>query len=152
MIDEDIEPDLDTDATDESEPEPELERDPPPGKRIYVRSDGTGQLGWLVRRGGEIMVKYDRPNQDIVVKHSAAWVQIVDHRPCSHAQIVQVAFEADKMLLKLLGMHDKARKEFRDLAEKQLVAWLEEGPKNPPIRSILYRTILDVLSEHMVEH
>lgn len=123
--------------------------DPEPGQRIYVQSQTTGDMGWLVRRGGTDKVRLDRPNQEIVVDYNGSWVQVVEHRRASHAQLVQVAFEADKALLRLLGLHDKV-KEFRDLREKHLVAWIEEGPQQPPVRALLYRTIVDLLSEHMV--
>jgi len=124
--------------------------DPDPGQRIYVQSTTTGNMGWIVRRGGRDMIKLDRPAQDIVVEYNGSWSQVVEHRRATHSQIVQVAFEADKALLKLLGEYGKAKKDFRDLTEKQLVAWIEEGPSQPPIRAVLYRTIVDLLAEHMV--
>lgn len=136
--------------------------DPEPGDRIYVRSERTGDLGWMVRRDGVEMVRLDRPSQEIIRQMSPEWVQVVDHRPCSHAQVVQVAFMADKALCALLGLYEEsgpkrdrltgpsAKKDWRDLNERQLIAWLEEGPSNPPIRRILYNSIVNVLEEHMV--
>ncbi len=136
--------------------------DPEPGDRVYVRSSTTGNLGWMVRRDATDMVRLDRSAQEIVVPFSGEWQQVVEHRPCSHAQVVQVAYVADQALCKLLGMYEtdsksrdrltgpNARKEFRDLTDKQRIAWLNEGPTNPPIRQILYSAVMGVLSEHMV--
>lgn len=124
--------------------------DPDPGRRIWVQSSVTGDVGWLVRRDGQERVRLDRPNQEIVVDFNGNWTQIVEHRRIAHSQLVRVAFEADRELMRLLGHHDKARKEFRDLGEKQLAAWIEEGPKEPPIRALLYRSIMDTLTEHTV--
>ena len=124
--------------------------DPEPGQRIYVSSSTTGDMGWIVRRGGRDKVRLDRPNQEITVDYNGTWTQVVEHRRASHAQVVMVAFEADKALLKLLGEYQKAKKEFRDLTEKQLAAWIEEGPTQPPIRAMFYRTVVDFLEEHLV--
>lgn len=124
--------------------------DPPPGQRIYVRNADTGQLGWLVRRNGKDCVRLDRANQEIITAFSGAtWLQVVEHRPLNRVQLVQIAFEADKALLRSLGEYEKAKKEWLSLSDKQRVAWIEEGPKDPPIRAMFYRTIMDFLEEHM---
>lgn len=124
--------------------------DPEPGRRVYVRSMESGDLGWIVRRGGEDKVRLDRPNQEIIREMNANWAFQHDHRPVSTAQIVQmIAYEADRGLLRLLGDHSKSRKNWGDLTDKQRVAWIEQGPSNPPIRRILYRTIMDSMTEHL---
>lgn len=136
----------------ESDGEPEStpdDWDPEPGKRIYVRSMESGDLGWIVRRRGVDCVRLDRPNQEIVRVFDSNWVVQHDHRPISHAQIVMLAYEADRALLRLLGDHVKSKKNWGDLTEKQRVAWIDVGPSNPPIRAILYRTIVDSMTEHL---
>ena len=124
--------------------------DPEPGQRVYVQSSRSGEQGWIVKRDGVDKVRLNRPNQEILLPFGGEWTQLVEHRRASHAQLVQVAYEADRALLRLLGEYQKAKVEFRDLKEKAVVAWLEDGPTEPPIRQLLYRTVLDLLSEHMV--
>lgn len=124
--------------------------DPDPWARIHVRDPQTNDLGWIVRRGGVESVKLDRPEHDIVMPYaSRAWIQVVEHRMASRAQLAEVAFMADRGLLRLLGMHGKARQEWVSLTEKQRAAWIEEGPSEPPIRRFLYQAIVGVLEEHM---
>jgi hypothetical protein len=124
--------------------------DPEPHQRIYVRSTKSGDLGWLVRRDGKDVVKLDRPFQEIVVEYNVdEWPQEMDHRPIPHARLVKMAFEFDRMLLRELGDHERARKDWHQLSEEQRKAWIEKGPKNPPIRAIMYRTLMDTLKEHM---
>lgn len=135
-----------SDGPEESTPD---DWDPEPGRRVYVRSMKTGDLGWIVRREGRDRVRLDRPNQLILMEMNADWVFQHDHRPVSHAQIVGIAYEADRALLRLLGDHVKSRKNWMDLTERQRVAWIEQGPSNPPIRAILYRTIVDSMTEHL---
>lgn len=138
----------------DEQPAPELPRnyEPEPGKRLFVRDSRTGDLGWMVRRGGVDMVRLDRPNHEVLKPyHPASWEPQVEVKRASHAQLVMVAYEADRALLRMMGEFGKARTEFRDLTEKQRLAWIEDGPQEPTIRRILYRSIIDVLSEHMVE-
>lgn len=115
-------------------------------QRIYVRHAQTADLGYLVRRGGRDVVRLDRPNQEVIRDYEPRmWVTETAYRPVSHVQVVQVAFAADQMLLKALGEHDKARKGWHELSEKQRKAWLEEGPVNPPKRAELYKVIVRCL-------
>lgn len=120
--------------------------DPEVWQRIYVRNSSTGDLGWLVRREGQDKVRLDRSQQEILVEYQEhLWTHERTYRPISRVQVVQVAFEADRVLLKSLGEHDKARKSWHELSEKQRKAWIEEGPKNPPKRAELYKVITECL-------
>lgn len=124
--------------------------DPQPWERIYVRSKSTGDLGWMVRRDGKDLVRLDRPLQEVIVEYSPDdWPQEVEYRPIPHAQLVRMCFEFDRLLLRALGDHERAKKEWHQLTDKQRVAWIESGPKNPPIRALTYKTIMAVLKEHL---
>lgn len=96
------------------------------------------------------MVRLDRGAQEICVKYEPGrgdWQPVDGVRKLSRPQIVQVAFEADKALLRQLGDHAKARRDWRDLGEKQRIAWLNIGPSNPPVRAELYKLITECLEQ-----
>lgn len=120
--------------------------DPEPWRRIYVRHTRTADLGYMVRRDGKDLVRLDRTNQEVLQEYDErVWTPERAYRPVSHVQVVQVAFAADQLLLKSLGEHDKARKGWHELSEKQRKAWLEVGPKDPPKRAELYKVIVECL-------
>jgi hypothetical protein len=120
--------------------------DPEPWQRIYVRHGQTADLGYLVRRDGKDLVRLDRPNQEVLQEYDAHhWTTETAYRPVSHVQVVQVAFAADQVLLKALGQHAKARKNWHEISEKQRKAWLELGPSDPPKRAQLYKAIVECL-------
>lgn len=120
--------------------------EPPDKDRIYYRNVTSGQLGWFVRRDGKDRIRFDRPDQEITVPFTKAqWVAEQEHRPLTKAQITQVAFEADKMLCRILGLHDKADKEWLNLKDETRIAWMETGPTRPVERSHLYRAIMKEL-------
>ncbi len=121
--------------------------DPPQHERLYFRSADSGQLGWQVVRQGRVMVKLDRPNEDIVRPYNAAdWRPEKEHRPITRAQAAQVAYEADKKLCALLGYHDPRRKDWQTLHEDARIKFVEEGPSGPPVaRGDLFRAIMTAL-------
>lgn len=120
--------------------------DPPAWHRVYLRHARTSDLGYLVRRAGKDVVRLDRVNQEILQDYDAqVWLAETDYRPISHVQVVQIAFVADQHLLRALGEHQKARKNWHEISEKQRKAWLEEGPKDPPKRAELYKAIVECL-------
>lgn len=120
--------------------------DPEPWQRIYVRHARTSDLGYLVRRDGRDVVRLDRVNQEVVQDYDPhTWTTESSYRPVSHVQVVQIAFVADQLLLKALGEHQKARKSWHELSERQRKAWLEGGPTDPPKRAELYRVITECL-------
>jgi hypothetical protein len=122
--------------------------DPPSHERDYYRHQVKGDLGWLVRREGRDCIKYDRPDQEIVIPYNEHdWIREQEYRPFSDAQIVQVAFAADKALCMLLGMHDKSRKEWVGLSDHQRAKWMREGPRNNRHRAKMYRAIRTALED-----
>lgn len=58
---------------------------------------------------------------------------------------MRVAFVADCQLLRVLGYHDRARKEWVDQSEGQKRQWIEVGPQKPAIRKKLYAFVMAAL-------
>jgi len=122
--------------------------EPPPHQRVYYRHAQKGDLGWMVTKNGKDHIKYDRPDQDIIIPFDAnAWQIEEEHRPYNPTQKVQIAFEADRQLCKLIGMHDKARKVWGDLSQRQRMAWIEKGPTKNVYRRKLYAAVMSSLRE-----
>jgi hypothetical protein len=128
-------------------PDPYFNWDPPKNEREYFRHADTGDLGYLVRREGKHYIRYDRgPDVEYVRPYNENdWVSEEDHREFSDAQIVLIAFEADKQLCRLLGMHDKTRRDWPSLTAVQRHKWIEEGPRNNHYRVALYRAIKEAM-------
>jgi hypothetical protein len=128
-----------------SEPTRELpaDFDPRPEQRELVRSASTGELGWLVRRSGESMVRLDRPNQEILKRYVAGeWLPEVPQRPLARQQLARVAFEADRELCRSLGAYAHALRTWSRMDDHQRKVWAEKGPDSPAARVTLYKSIM----------
>lgn len=126
------------------------EWDPAESERIWYRDIQKGDLGYLVRRNGKTMVRLDRPMEDLVRPfRKNVWQADKEHRPITRHQVAKVAFEADKALCKVLGLHDKARREWQDLPEDMRIAWVEKGPEDRLERTRVYRGMMAALSPYM---
>jgi len=124
--------------------------DPAEDARVYYRDTQTGDLGWLVKRGGKTMVKLDRPMQDLVRPfRKTVWQADAQHRPLTKHQVTRVAFEADKMLCLALGMHSKAKAEWESLTDQQRIEWVEQGPSDRVERVRLYRGVMSAMAPLM---
>jgi hypothetical protein len=123
--------------------------DPPEHLRVWFRHAQTGDLGYIVKVGGEDMIRLDRPGQklDRVFKPND-WIAEREARKMSRAQLTQIAFEADKKLCFFLGDHQRARQEWIGLRDEQRIAWIEQGPKTPRVRVELYRAIMAAMERH----
>ena len=60
------------------------------------------------------------------------------------AELVQVAFEADRALCRLRGKNDKAAKDWHSLSAEERARWIQIGPHEPE-RKRLYQAILGAL-------
>lgn len=120
--------------------------EPKPSSRKLVRSKATGDLGYLVKRSGKLMVKLDRPAQEILRPYSEAeWLDEDAQLPLSKHAVASVQFEADRTLCKALGMHDHARKTWDRLTDTERQKWMSVGPAAPTERTALYRKVKEAL-------
>jgi hypothetical protein len=127
--------------------------DPPAHERAYYRDKDTGDLGYIVRRGGTDVIRLDRPFQEIVATFTSSsgqplprWVPEVALKRLNDHQVGKVAFEADKQLCFSLGLHEEARKEWMNLTDKERIRFLNKGPKGDPLRRDLYQAIRALLA------
>lgn len=124
--------------------------DPAKGFEELVRNARTGELGWLVRRSGQSMVRLDRPNQEILSRYVASdWLPEAPQRPLARAQLARVAFEADRELCRSLGAHAHALRTWQRMDDHARKVWTEKGPseKSGP-RVALYKAIMEGLEPY----
>lgn len=126
-----------------------LDHDPPRAERKYFRHASTGDLAYLVRRGGKDFIKFDRPFDPTVMPYrETEWREEPHAEPMSPAQAVQVAFAADKHLCGYLGLPLRAKTDWPALTDKDRAAWLVNGPVGPSPRRELYQAIRKVLEPY----
>lgn len=98
-------------------------------ERVYYRHTQTGDRGYAVRREGRDGIRKDRPMIDEVSFNLGDWKRELDNTDrFSDVQVAQICFEADKKLCWALGHPELAKREWRDMTEKQRVSWLKDGP------------------------
>lgn len=143
----------------ETDPRQELERrlleicgpggdyDPPKAQRHYVRSTTTGELGWLVTRGGASKVRLDRPQQEVLrAWHPNEWTAEEERRPLSRMHGARVAFAADRELCAQLGLGDLARRDWAKVSELERQRFMTDGPQDRPERSALFKAVQGALA------
>lgn len=125
------------------------EWNPPKGHEELVRNTRTGELGWLVRRSGQSMVRLDRPNQEILHRYvESDWLPEVPRRPLARAHLARVALEADRELCRALGNHDGALRTWQRMDEYARKKWVEKGPAGNSARMALYAAIMGALEPY----
>jgi hypothetical protein len=112
-----------------------------------VRHQTTGELGYMVRRGGLEAVRLDRPMQEILRKPSSDWQPEEAHRPLAEAHVARVAFEADKALAQALGDHAGVRRNWADMSDAERLKWMRNGPPGL-VRAKLRDGIYALLESH----
>jgi hypothetical protein len=125
--------------------------DPPEYERMYFRHEKTGDLGYIVRRGGKDMIRMDRPNEELIRPMGQSWLPEKEARKMNRSQVAQVAFEADKRLCLFLGDGERARREWASLSDRERIAWMNRGPKSPLPRLRLYRSIMTALKDYALD-
>jgi hypothetical protein len=122
--------------------------EPKEHERTWYRHATTGDRGYSCRRGGKECIRYDRPNIDHTVLHRPHdWIPDNTPMKIPEAQLVQVAFDADRKLCLLLGRYDLAKREWIGLTDDQKIKWMRQGPQTPQVRRKMYLGIMDVLRE-----
>ena len=123
--------------------------DPLPAERQYYRHASTGDLGWIVRRDGKDKIRLDRANQEIVRPFDAAdWTEEQEWKPFSRTQISHYAWECDKGVCRLLGLHKEAKREWLSLNDADRIEWMKLGPGPGNLRAEIYEAIMGVLGKH----
>lgn len=118
---------------------------PAPRERQYFRHVESGELGYLVRRQGQQKVKLHNEGQESLRAWVPGnWTAEVVRRELSKFAIARVAFEADKVLCRELGLHGIARRIWDKLTDAQRQAFAKDGPTGPQAsrRRLVYLAIV----------
>jgi hypothetical protein len=120
--------------------------EPSEAERTWYRHALTADRGYLCRRNGRDMIRYDRPNDAHAIEQyePGKWNIDREHRPLQALQTTLVAYAADQALCRALGLHEKQR-EWISLPEKMRIAWIKKGPTKPAIRGELYAAVREIL-------
>lgn len=123
-----------------------------PAARQLVRSAQTGELGYLVRRGGASMVRLDNPNQEVLRRYTQAdWLPEDTQRPLAPLHAARIAFEADKALCRELGMRAHSMRDWGKLRDGERQMFTTSGPKSPPARVTLYKSVMAAMKNFVRE-
>lgn len=109
----------------------------------YVRHAQTGDLAFVETIDGNDFVRYEGrvPNHPIPYR-AGDWVDEATPRKMSLLQSAQVAYAADQQLLYFLGLHARSRKPWISLRDEDRIQFAHEGPKEPRIRRLLWKSIM----------
>ena len=122
-----------------------LDLDPPIHERVYYRHVENGQRAYAVTRAGLEKLRFDRgPHEEIIVPlDPKSWTVDKDVRPINATHLAEVAFAADRALCLRIALHREARKEWRDLNDRERLEWMKSGPGDDahPMRIATWRAI-----------
>lgn len=123
--------------------------DPSEQDKDYYRHRLSGNLGWMVRRGGREMIRLDRPQEEILFHYRAAdWDAEDRPRQLGPGQAARVAFEAYKALCAITGKPNRAKMEWHSMSEQARVDFSTKGPRNPTqLEKKLWEAVVQTLAE-----
>ena len=117
-----------------------MHTEPEPNDRVYYRRRSDGQLGYRVTQGSDEFVRLDRPNEVILEPLlPSMWIIERSTNPLNDFQIASLAFSADIILCKFLGIASK-KKSWLDLRDEERILFAKDPPKHP-LRRRLYNAI-----------
>ncbi len=123
--------------------------DVPVSERTWFRHARTGDRGYLVVKDGKQFIRLDRPMEELLHPFrpdQGIWNPDNETRPFSKFQLAQVAFEADRQLCRMLGMHSTADRTWLAMKEQDRLKFIDKGPQGPDVRRDVYQAIMGVLA------
>jgi len=109
--------------------------DPKPSDRVWVKQASSGLVGYLVMRDGVQKVKLDRPDPYALrpydVQNWSPMGDELDNR-LPRMALAQVQWAADQSLLRVLGTHSQAGREWRSVPQSKKIQFMTDGPTSGP--------------------
>lgn len=126
--------------------------EPKDHERLWYRSQQNGDLGYLCRVGGVDHIRLNRPNQPDThtlrkFNAGAGWIKETEHRPFTAFQLSEVAFAADAVLCRLVGLRELGARQWIGMKDEERIAWSENGPPSGVERKKCYDAIMGALRE-----
>jgi hypothetical protein len=119
--------------------------EPKPDERKYYRNPVDGQRGWLVRRDGKDCIRLDRPMEDLCVS-MAGWKEDRQAHVMSPHAAAKIAYIADQALCAATGEYFP-KKEWIDLADKERIRFMKDGPDVGGFRDEFHLGIKELLKD-----
>jgi len=114
--------------------------------RIWYRSTITGERGWLVEEAGKRFIHPDRVGKVDLEVCDTEWIPEQIRPKINRMQAAQVAWDADKVLRKWLGVAVGTRDEWMNMREADRILYAQRGPKDDDgIRHALFLAIMKAL-------
>jgi hypothetical protein len=118
-----------------------------PKDRPLYRRRTDGQLGFQ-REDGQIQL--DRAAQVILCPMSPDWLPEARQKPLSPFEVAQVAWAADMIACRFLGV--QKRKDWLSLTDEEKIDFSADGPPEDPaehyeLRRAIYENLRDALHE-----
>jgi hypothetical protein len=120
--------------------------DPKPSERKYYRSRQDGQRGYLVKREGQDVIRFDRPNEELLAPMGLDWMPDVQPHVLSPHAAAKIAYIADQALCRATGEY-APKKEWIDLGDKERIRFMKDGPDVGGFRDEFHAGIVALLKD-----
>jgi len=104
--------------------------DPKPSERVWFRHRQNGQLGYLIERDGKTKIRLDRASDPYAIRpyNPDEWLPMVTHTRVPRQAVAAIQWAADRALLRALGAHREAGRDWHGLTDAQRVEFMDKGP------------------------
>lgn len=117
-------------------------------ERLYYRNSRTGDLGYLVEIDGKPHIHLDRNSDDAIRPFTGLWQPEEARKPLTRYQCAWIAFETDRILCRMIGLPQEAKKEWLGLSDAARTEFANAGPDDGGVREALFDHIMLALEEY----
>lgn len=121
-----------------------------PDNRVYVKHKRNGKVGWLAERAGKTVVKIDLPDPYAFAAYAPEdWEPMAMEKKLPRQLLATVQWAADRALMRVLGEHQAAGRDWNALTTEQRIEFMDNGPgeKHGDIRKRVWQAIKDQLKD-----
>ena len=103
--------------------------DETPDQRQWMKHRRNGKVGWLIERNGKTLVKIDLPDPYATMKYEPNDWELMNSEVKLPRQLVAtVQWAADRALMRALGEHVAAGRDWHALTTEQRIEFMDNGP------------------------
>jgi len=124
-----------------------------PSERLWLRHKRNGLTGYLTEKDGKPKVKLDGPDPFAMRPyHEPDWEPMPVETRIPRQMVAQVQWAADRALMRALGDHRAAGRDWHGLTTAQRVEFMDNGPgkRHGDSRKKVWEAIRDA-TKHLVE-
>lgn len=124
--------------------------DESPDNRTWVKNRRNGKVGFLISKDGKTKVKIDLPDPYAIASYEPDdWVPMEQEKKLPRQLLATVQWAADRALMRVLGEHQAAGRDWNGLTTEQRIEFMDNGPgeKHGDIRKRVWQAIKDQLKD-----